>query len=323
MKKFIFPLLALFFFFGAVFVLRFSLGGNEDTWLCVDGQWQAHGQPDSPQPTGSCPGSETENEASETNLIGGQTDEHGCLGPAGYAWDSDLQVCLRSWEVDESQRKAVGIAVDYLGSLPALTLVRAQSLRCPGCFELEFEFSRGDIKQSLKVEVSSWQVKQAFSEQVIDEENGSSLKIPFGWELLSSSAGFPSLKRWQATDGSVLEVSIIRSAGDLTQFLQDKDDHDKVAWEGQPVKKILSQQEVSISGYSGLERKEDWLAADFTALVTYLQVGSSVYEFSLQPGDVPYGQTEVFNSYSQVLNSLRPLAGSVSTTLSGPEFAAQ
>ncbi len=30
--------------------------------------------------------------------IGGQTDEHGCLGPAGYLWCAAKNVCLRPWE---------------------------------------------------------------------------------------------------------------------------------------------------------------------------------------------------------------------------------
>lgn len=31
-------------------------------------------------------------------LIGGQKDEHGCLGPAGYSWCESKQKCLRVWE---------------------------------------------------------------------------------------------------------------------------------------------------------------------------------------------------------------------------------
>jgi len=37
--------------------------------------------------------------SSETpnSLIGGQRDEHGCLGPAGYSWCEAKQKCLKSW----------------------------------------------------------------------------------------------------------------------------------------------------------------------------------------------------------------------------------
>lgn len=30
--------------------------------------------------------------------VGGQRDEHGCLGPAGYTWDESLKACVRPWE---------------------------------------------------------------------------------------------------------------------------------------------------------------------------------------------------------------------------------
>jgi spore germination protein GerM len=32
------------------------LGGDEDTWLCRNGQWVKHGNPSSPKPTAPCPG---------------------------------------------------------------------------------------------------------------------------------------------------------------------------------------------------------------------------------------------------------------------------
>lgn len=31
-------------------------------------------------------------------VIGGQRDEHGCLGPAGYSWCETKNKCLRIWE---------------------------------------------------------------------------------------------------------------------------------------------------------------------------------------------------------------------------------
>ena len=32
-------------------------------------------------------------------LVGGDKDEHGCKGSAGYSWDETYQACLRPWEV--------------------------------------------------------------------------------------------------------------------------------------------------------------------------------------------------------------------------------
>lgn len=31
------------------------------------------------------------------NLIGGQMDSHGCLGPAGFAWNATAGKCMRPW----------------------------------------------------------------------------------------------------------------------------------------------------------------------------------------------------------------------------------
>jgi len=36
------------------FFIRFVVGGPEDTWICVDGQWIKHGVPSAPMPTEPC-----------------------------------------------------------------------------------------------------------------------------------------------------------------------------------------------------------------------------------------------------------------------------
>lgn len=43
--------------------------------------------------------SESSSDASGTEpLIGGDRDEHGCIGSAGYTWCEPKQKCLRTWE---------------------------------------------------------------------------------------------------------------------------------------------------------------------------------------------------------------------------------
>lgn len=67
-------------------------------------------------------------------LIGGQRDEHGCLGPAGYSWDEELNVCLRSWEVtDLTDRAAVKAVNDLVGSINGLTVVAVNEGDCSNC----------------------------------------------------------------------------------------------------------------------------------------------------------------------------------------------
>jgi hypothetical protein len=58
MKKGVAPIaliLTIFFVIAAcVLALRF-FSGDEDTWICQNGQWVKHGNPSKPQPSSSCP----------------------------------------------------------------------------------------------------------------------------------------------------------------------------------------------------------------------------------------------------------------------------
>jgi hypothetical protein len=84
--------------------LRFTLGGSEDTWLCQDGHWVAHGHPAAPPPDADCiplyqPASDVSpSPVVSPQVIGGDRDEHGCLIAAGYSWCEEQQKCLRTWE---------------------------------------------------------------------------------------------------------------------------------------------------------------------------------------------------------------------------------
>ncbi len=51
-------ILGILISFGFILILRFVLGGSEDSWICDQGHWIKHGNPRVPQPTGSCGGKE-------------------------------------------------------------------------------------------------------------------------------------------------------------------------------------------------------------------------------------------------------------------------
>lgn len=36
--------------------------------------------------------------SNNNNIVGGDKDEHGCIGSAGYSWCEEKQKCLRVWE---------------------------------------------------------------------------------------------------------------------------------------------------------------------------------------------------------------------------------
>ena len=75
----------------------------------------------------------TKNQPDE-NLIGGQTDEHGCLVAAGYSWNENVKACIREWELNENQKEAAKIAVEYLNPIKGVTIQSVDVVRCPGCF---------------------------------------------------------------------------------------------------------------------------------------------------------------------------------------------
>ncbi|MFH2028349.1 MAG: hypothetical protein ABIJ08_04385 [Nanoarchaeota archaeon] len=88
------------------------------------------------------------------NPIGGQRDEYGCLGPAGYSWNEDINACVREWELDEDQREAAKIAVMPMSYRP-ITIVGVEAVKCPGCFDVKI--ANGDNKQTT-IPIRDWKV---------------------------------------------------------------------------------------------------------------------------------------------------------------------
>ena len=96
--------------------------------------------------------------------IGGERDEHGCLGPAGYSWDSDVGACIRSWELDDNQKRAASIAVDYAGEAYANTVTEVLTARCPGCFTVKID--QGEEREEIVVTLQDWEVVQQGSDGI-------------------------------------------------------------------------------------------------------------------------------------------------------------
>jgi len=49
-KKIYVGIFVVFMIFIGLFAVRFFFGGNEDKWICVNGKWEAHGNPPDPMP---------------------------------------------------------------------------------------------------------------------------------------------------------------------------------------------------------------------------------------------------------------------------------
>ena len=87
----------------------------------------------------------------DNNIIGGQRDENGCLGPAGYTFVERIGACARDWEIDtEDKRQAAKIAVEHVGFKKGLTVIDIEIFKCPGCFDINLDRDEERISVSLR-----------------------------------------------------------------------------------------------------------------------------------------------------------------------------
>jgi len=91
--------------------------------------------------------------------IGGNRDEHGCLGPAGYSYDEEMGACIRSWELDQEQRQIVQPAVDYLGKDNGLTVIKVEK---EGDDNSYFVFLQKADSSQVKVEIKDNHVVEVY-----------------------------------------------------------------------------------------------------------------------------------------------------------------
>ena len=94
----------------------------------------------------------------QTEPVGGNRDEHGCLGPAGYTYDTELDACVRVWELEgKNVQHAAQLAVS---SLPIdennvrYTDIEVMALRCVGCFDVTLEKNG----ERVLVEIRNWEI---------------------------------------------------------------------------------------------------------------------------------------------------------------------
>ncbi len=57
----------------------------------------------------------TETDEERPQIIGGNRDEHGCLGTAGYLWDEESQACVRPWSGEVQSETVVVPYCDLIG----------------------------------------------------------------------------------------------------------------------------------------------------------------------------------------------------------------
>lgn len=113
----------------------------------------------------------------DNNIIGGQRDENGCLGPAGYTFVERIGACARDWEIDtEDKRQAAKIAVEHVGFKKGLTVIDVEVLKCPGCFDVSLDRKIVSLRNW---EVSSMDGLDLELEKDKEEESPASIKDNF------------------------------------------------------------------------------------------------------------------------------------------------
>ena len=94
-----------------VFILR--LFSDEDTWICKDGEWIKHGNPNAPQPTSTCADNLTTIKTTSTMKIESSAFEYGHTIPQKYTCDGqNVNPPLKISGVPENAKSLVLIMDD-------------------------------------------------------------------------------------------------------------------------------------------------------------------------------------------------------------------
>lgn len=154
---------------GVVFLIRFGLGGNEDTWICQNGQWVKHGNPKEAAPLVPC-------------TKDGQTAEDVTPGSVSPVSLEESREIALTFAKNSSTFKFDGMELKGGTS---------ETLNCPYCFEFAFTYQSrqagyGDRKgqllaqvitpHTIKVTVKEGVVAAAVVDGIFDELNLKFLK---------------------------------------------------------------------------------------------------------------------------------------------------
>jgi len=63
----------------------------------------------------------------EEKPIGGERDEYGCLGPAGYSYSEQVMGCIRNWELDDNQKAVAALAIQKAGQTVGMTVIKVEN----------------------------------------------------------------------------------------------------------------------------------------------------------------------------------------------------
>lgn len=165
-------LVLVIIFIGLVFYFRFVLGGNEDTWICSQGQWVKHGNPSEPMPVIPCK-QESQGKSVENIFPTGTVNQVSFEESKKIA--EDFAVTVPTYKFDGSDMK----------------YETSEALPCPYCWRFDFSYTSshagwGDRKElvqaqvitphKLSITVKEGVVAAAVSDETYDEMNNIYMK---------------------------------------------------------------------------------------------------------------------------------------------------
>ena len=155
-------------------------------------------------------------EVSSASLLGGDRDEHGCIGSAGYQWCEAKQKCLRIWEEPCEEVPAGAVALEE-------EKYTSESLG----FTLQFPSSWAGFKATEGSDELSTYVGFSFHDGHQPFEIFRILRLPRAtWEALQGSVPLVALLQSGdavlACDGCCSEGGDTRGGGQFDAFQQER-----------------------------------------------------------------------------------------------------
>jgi hypothetical protein len=133
------------------------------------------------------------------------------------------------------------------------------------------------------------------------------IRIPKTWTIPEKALDETPLVRYLAPDNSQFEVFVADTTlNTLDEYLAKIDAENKTGWEGSASKEVLDTKPTRFGDNQAVIRKERWLAADFTTVVTYMKIDSKVYTFTVIPTpEEIYENQEAAKNYELILSTFK------------------
>lgn len=162
-------------------------------------------------------------------------------------------------------------------------------------------------QQAIPSGVSTQSDRTTDFQAVVNEDLDFEIKIPKEWAIPEKALDETPVVRYIAPDKSSFEVFIQNTTlNTLEEYLNKMDEENKTGWEGSPSKEVLETKESIIGKYQAVMRKERWLAADFTTVVTYIKVTNKIYTFTVIPNpDIKFENQDASINYELILSTFK------------------